>query len=275
MNNQTILITGGNTGIGKAIAVELAKQSHHVVITSRNENKGQAALDEIRTISNSSEVDLVTGDLSNIQSVKDLAVKIIRDFPETSVLINNAGIWPAKLEVNADGLEMAFMVNHMAPFILSHTLLPLLIKNKPARIVNINAKLYSNGKFIIDKTPYGKDFSGLFTYMNTKLCNIFFTQNFSDKIRDSGVTINACHPGVFRTNLISGHLGIIYSVANKILKPRGIVSETPIWLAVSPDVSNINGGYFESCLQKPYTKNARNAELSAKLWDLSRKLAFL
>jgi len=275
MNTKSILITGGNAGIGKAIAVELAKQKYHVVIVSRDAAKGSAALDEIKAASKKNTADMIIGDLSSIQSTKDLAHNIIKKFPDISILINNAGIWPTKLENNMDGLEMAFMVNHMAPFILCHMLLPQLIKNKPSRIINVNAELYPLGKVDIEKTPYGKDFGMTATYINTKLCNIFFTQRFSEMIQNSGVTVNAVHPGVIRTNLgiRPGILGSITKIAKLFFGSPESGAKPPVWLATSPEVAAINGKYFQLFKQKPYAKNATDLELRDKLWDLSLKLA--
>jgi len=277
MIEKTFIITGGNTGIGQAIAIELAKQKYHVVIVSRNAEKGRVAIEEIKHSSNNCMVDLIVGDLSTVQSTKDLAKNMINSFPDVSVLINNAGMWPTKLEINSDGLEMAFMVNHMAPFILSHMLLNQLKKNTPARIVNVNAGLYVKGKLDIEKTPYGKDFGKISTYMNTKLCNIFFTQKFSEIIQNSGVTINAIHPGVIRTNLgnTAGLLGKILNFGKRFLDPPEVGAKPPVWLAASPETEKINGKYFELFTQKPFARNANNIELSSNLWDLSMKLASL
>jgi NAD(P)-dependent dehydrogenase (short-subunit alcohol dehydrogenase family) len=277
MNTKSILITGGNAGIGKAIAVELAKQKHHVVIVSRNAAKGSAVLEEIKAAAKNNTADLIIGDLSGIQSTKELAKNIIKKFPDISICINNAGVWPTKLEINADGLEMAFMVNHMAPFILCHMLLPQLMKNRPARIVNVNAALYPFGKVHLEKTPYGKDFGMTSTYINSKLCNIFFTQKFSELIQNGGVTVNAVHPGVIRTNLgiYPGVLGTIIKIYKVFLKSPKSGAKPPVWLATSPEVASIDGKYFELCKLKPYTKNAVDPELRDKIWDLSLNLASL
>ncbi|MGB4270095.1 MAG: SDR family NAD(P)-dependent oxidoreductase [Spirochaetota bacterium] len=277
MKSKTIVVTGGNAGIGKAIAVLLAGQKHQVVIISRNPDKGRKALDEIKHVSGNNRVKLIVGDLGSINSVKTIAEKIIHQFPDVSVLINNAGIWPQKLLINTDGLEMAFMVNHMAPLILSLMLYKLLKKNKPSRIVNVNAGLYVFGRVDIEKTPYGKDFGRFSTYMNTKLCNIYFTQKFSQIIENSGVTINAVHPGVIRTNLgdSTGVMGSFLRLLKRTLDEPEYGAQAPVWLATSTDVENINGKYFDRFTQKAYAKNAMDTSLREKLWDLSLQLASL
>jgi NAD(P)-dependent dehydrogenase (short-subunit alcohol dehydrogenase family) len=140
---RTIIVTGGNTGIGEAIATEIASNpDHHVVIVSRSRDKGEAALKRIRAATANNSVELVPGDLSTIRGCHDLADALLGQLRVIHVLVNNAGIMPLQRELNADGLESAFMVNHMAPFILSLRLLERLRENAPARIVQVGAGLY-------------------------------------------------------------------------------------------------------------------------------------
>jgi NAD(P)-dependent dehydrogenase (short-subunit alcohol dehydrogenase family) len=277
MQKRTFVVTGGNTGVGKAIAVDLARRKYHVVIISRDPGKGAAALQEIRGVSGNQSVDLIVGDLSSIQSTKDLAKNILKACPDLSVLVNNAGIWPMRLEINRDGLEAAFMVNHMAPFILCNMLLGRLKRNAPSRIVNVNAGLYVFGKLDIEKTPYGKDFGRLSTYMNTKLCNIYFTQSFSEMLRGSVVTINAVHPGVLRTNLgdTPGIFGGLLKMFKRAWDPPEEGAKAPVWLATCNELREASGKYFELCVEKPYARNARDPELRKRLWELSARLAAL
>jgi NAD(P)-dependent dehydrogenase (short-subunit alcohol dehydrogenase family) len=274
LKKGTFIITGGNAGIGKATAVELSKLGKHVVIVSRNAEKGGIALEDIKRISNNSDTKLMIGDLSSIDSTKKLASNLLEKFPDISVLINNAAIWPLKPQINTDGFEMTFMVNHIAPFILSNMLLDTLKKNAPSRIINVNARLYDKGKIDLDKTPFGKDFGKLATYMNTKLCNIYFTQKFAEIIQGSGVTINANHPGVIRTNLgvTGGLFGVFLKSVKWFWKTPEEGAKPVVWLATASEVEKVNGQYFELCVQKPYSKNACDHELREKLWDFSKKL---
>lgn len=274
MRRRTYIVTGGNTGIGKAIALTLAKQNRHVVIISRNATKGEAALAEIRNVANNAPMELMIGDLGSIESTKRLAVNLLASYPDISILINNAGVWPIELHLNSDGLETAFMVNHLAPYILSKMLRDRLKQNSPARIVNVNAGLYVKGKLDLEKTPYGKDFGRIRTYMNTKLCNIFFTQRCSSFLEGSGVTINAVHPGVIRTNLgdTGGVLGWLLRQVKKTWGTPEEGARPPVWLATAPEVERINGKYFYLTTETPYARNAQNGELRDKLWVLSHSL---
>jgi NAD(P)-dependent dehydrogenase (short-subunit alcohol dehydrogenase family) len=275
MHKRTFVVTGGNSGIGKATAVALAKQGEHVVIVSRNVCKGEAALAEIRTMSGNPATELVVGDLGSVESAKQLAAKLLAAYPNIAVLVNNAGVWPLALQLNVDGLENAFMVNHLAPYILSNMLLDRLRRNRPSRIVNVNAGLYIKGKIDLATTPYGKDFGRFSTYMNTKLCNIYFTQKLSRLLDGSGVTVNAVHPGVIRTNLAEtgGLFGWLLRQAKKFWAAPEEGARPVVWLATAPKLEQTNGRYFDLTVEKPYAEKAQNDDLRDTLWDLSGKLA--
>ena len=275
MDERTFIVTGGNAGIGKAIAASLAQIQVHVVIVSRNKEKGEQALEEIQQSSQSSKVDLVVGDLGTIEGTRRLASTLLDRYPKIHVLINNAGVWMTERTINADGLETCFMVNHMAPFILSNLLLERLKENIPSRIVNVNAGLYVFGKLDLEKTPFGHDFSRLKSYMNTKLCNILFTCELARRIEGSGVTVNALHPGVIRTNLgiAPGILGAVLTATKRLFKSPEEGARAPVWLATAPELESISGKYFDVKKETELTETAKNTELAEKLWRLSSKLA--
>ncbi|MCA9925324.1 MAG: SDR family oxidoreductase [Anaerolineales bacterium] len=271
---KTIIVTGGNDGIGKAIAADLAAREYRVVIISRNAQKGQQAVKDI-TEATGQTIDLVIGDLGTISSTKQVASDLLHKYEKINVLINNAGLWPTKRRQNEDGLEMGFMVNHMAPFILSNLLLGRLQNSLPARIVNVNAGLYVRGQLNLTQTPYGHDFSWINTYANTKLCNILFTMEFARRIEKTGVTINAVHPGVIRTKL--GESKGLLSVLMRLIKrgwdepEKG--AEPPVWLAISPDVEGVNGRYFDLKTETAVNELANDKALAQQLWTVSTNLA--
>lgn len=271
---KTIVVTGGNAGIGKAIATQLAQQDHHVVIVSRDVERGKRAIIDIANDVGKS-VELVVGNLGTIDGVKDVAMRLPAQFEKIDVLINNAGIWPTQKQLNEDGLEMGFMVNHMAPFILSNLLFERLLANSSGRIVNVNAGLYVRGQLDLAKTPYGHDFSRLNTYANTKLCNILFTLAFAERIQDTNVTINALHPGVIRTKLgeSKGLLSAMMRLVKRGWDAPEKGAEAPVWLAVSPDVAEVNGRYFDLKTETAVTELAANKTLAQQLYDLSTELS--
>ena len=241
---KNVLVTGGNRGIGKAICQELLVKGHRVVLTCRLEEEGKIVVAELKAKTGNSKVDFLVGDLSTISKVQGLADLIRDKYPGMDVLVHNAGTWPSEKVINADGLEMTFMVNYMAPFVLTNQLLPVLQANSPSRIVSVNAGLALFGNPDIAKTPYGHDFSSLVkTYANSKYCNLLFMQSFEAQ----GVTMNAVHPGVIRTGLgeRTGCLQVLLSFVKRFWKDPSYGAKVPVYLAVSPEAEGITRIFYD------------------------------
>jgi len=274
MNDGVYIVTGANAGIGNAISRELAQRGLSVVMVSRSLDRGEAARSEIISTSGTATIDLVQGDLGDVESVHKLADDLLKKYRRVACLINNAGIWMQRKELNVDGLERTFMVNHIAPFILTNRLLPRLKENAPSRIVNVNAGLYALGKADLEKTPYGLDFSRMRTYADTKLCNLLFTLELARRITGSGVTVNALHPGVIRTNLgdAPGFLGALSRFAKRFFAAPEKGADAPVWLAVAPELEGVSGKFFFLRKEGKLTEDVRNEVLARDLWDLSSKL---
>lgn len=279
MENSGYIVTGANTGIGKAIAQGLAELGLKVIMLCRNPEKGAHVLDEIRTATNNASIELIIGDLSSSGKVRTVAEKLLDRVSDISVLINNAGVWPTRLEHNEDGIEISFAVNHLAPFLLTHLLLERLKENGSGRIVNVSASLYTRGKIIdLEKLVTGEGFSPFWTYANTKLCNVLFKREFARRLKGSGVTINAVHPGLVRSNLVSnmpGLLGLFLRLGELSGKSPAQGAEGPIYLATSGEVSNVTGSFFNRRRQISYAKNALDSGLTAQLWEKSEILTRL
>ncbi len=270
MSNKLFIITGANRGIGRGITVGLAEKGHRVVMVCRNPQQGEDVREEILKIYENASIEVLKGDLSSIRTVKELGIKILETYDKIDGVIHNAGIWPGKLNLNEDGLESAFMVNHIAPFYLNHLILPKLKESAPSRIVLVNAGLYPRGHFDTELTPCGKDFSKLKTYMNSKFCNILYLLKVASLIDDSGVIINAVHPGVIRTGLgefkgIFGSILKIFKLFQRSIKTGAL---GPIDLAINPHKTT-NGRYFDRLVEKPFSENVLDEELQNLLWDTS------
>lgn len=277
LSGKVFIVTGGNTGIGAAIVQQLAQRGGHVALVSRSRDKGEAAVQAIRAAAPNSAVDLVIGDLSTVAAVSNLAATLLERYPRIDVLINNAGVWPIRRVLNADGLESAFMVNHMAPFLLTTLLLHRIKDGVPGRIVNVNAGLYVNGKLDTERTPYGLDFSRIRTYADSKLCNMLFTLELARRIAGTGVTVNAVHPGVIRTELGTpgGPLGWVLRQVKRTWDTPEEGAKAPVWLATAPELAQTNGRYFNLFADTAVTATAGDPELARHLWELSTALAAL
>ena len=239
----------------------------------RDPLQGENASEEILKTNENASIDVLKGDLSSIRTVKELGIKILEKYDRIDAIIHNAGIWPGRLDLNEDGLESAFMVNHIAPFYLNYLLLPKLKESAPSRIILVNAGLYPRGKFDAELTPYGKDFSKLKTYMNSKFCNILYMRKVASLIDGSGVIINAVHPGVIRTGLgdFRGFFGILLKFFKIFQRSIETGASGPINLAIHPHIIT-NGRYFDRLVEKPFSENVLNEELVNLLWDTSLKI---
>lgn len=241
-----ILITGGNRGIGLAIAEQLLKEQYKVIITARDLPKGQSALNEVVERTGNSDIELIKGDLSTIKGCYELVNLIKAEYQDIDCLISNAGVWMTERKLNGDGLEISFMVNYVAPYILCNELLPILEKNQPSRIVNVNAGLYVKGKLDLSDTPVGNDFHSIKTYANTKLCNVLFSIDFAKRLDGRGVTINSVHPGVINTGLGDSPklLSKIVKLIKRFWKDPDYGALAPVWLATNGALNGVNGKYY-------------------------------
>ncbi|MEU4820773.1 SDR family NAD(P)-dependent oxidoreductase [Actinomadura sp. NPDC023710] len=250
---SSVVVTGGNRGVGRVVAAEAVRRGHRVTIVARRPDAGAAAAREIGA-------DLVVGDLSSVRTVRDLAGALAAADPGPGVLVHNAALWPHRREVNEDGFEQAFFTNHLAPFLLNR-----LLEERLRRVVQVSAALYTTGRVDPERTPEGRDFHPVRTYANTKLANLLMVPLFAERWKDAGVTIDAVHPGVLRTELTTrgGPLGVIMRVVRPALKP--------VARAAPPVVDLVDSGgtgrYFQVAREKPLKPRARDGALARRLWD--------
>lgn len=262
-----ILITGGNRGIGKAIAQQLLEEGQKVVIVSRNRAHGQAVVEELKTSSGNSNIEVIQGSLSSIANCKALVQQLKAEHSDINIFISNAGVWMTDRQLNEDQLEKSFMVNYLAPYILCRGLFPVLKSNSPSRIVNVNAGLYIKGKLDLDKTPTGLDFGPIHSYATTKLCSVLFTIDFAREIADSGVTINAVHPGVINTGLGDSPklISKLIKFVKRFWKPPTYGAKAPSWLAIGNEVEGVNGNYYNEMEVMPYIDAVQDEALQKEL----------
>lgn len=263
---KNAIVTGGNRGIGHAVARALVARGLRVVILCRDEGAGRRARDELAA-AGPGEVELVVGSLDSVRATRRAAAALAAACPTLDVLIHNAGVWPSRLERNEDGLERAFVVNHLAPFLLNHLLEPRLVEAR-ARVVQVSAGLYVRGRPALDHTPTGGDFSALGTYPTTKLCNLLLVPRFAERWRGRGVTINAVHPGVIRTGLgdRSDLLGGVLRLVKRLWKTPEEGARPVVRLALDPALEGVTGRYYHLEEEAELHPVARNDELAAALW---------
>ncbi|XP_072177590.1 retinol dehydrogenase 11-like [Diadema setosum] len=279
MEGKTVLITGGSNGIGKATAKLLARKKARVIIACRNVEKGRAAVDEIIAATGNKDVRVKKLDLSSLASVRSFAKELKEEESALHVLINNAGILaPAKKTITEDHLEMTYATNHFGPFLLTNLLLELLQKSAPSRIINVSSVVYAMGRIEFDNLCAERSYSSYSLYGHTKLANILFTRELSKRLEGTGVTANCLHPGTVRTSLLSyrPELKLISVIFGSLFwKDPEVGAQTSLYLAVSDDVKDLSGCYFDNCRAVVPSARARDDGIARKLWETSEKLTGL
>jgi retinol dehydrogenase 14 len=279
MAGKTVLITGGTGGIGKATAVGLARLGARVVITGRDPARAQAAAADISAASGNPAVEAYTADLSEQAQVRRLAAEVLDACPRLDVLVNNVGGFWNTRHVTADGLEHTFAVNHLAPFLLTNLLLDRLIASAPARIVTVSSGAQAMGRIDFDDLQGERSFSGQRAYNQSKLANVMFTYELARRLDGTGVTATVLHPGVVRTAFGTEDPArwqrVFLPLVRPLLKTPEQGARTSVYLASSPEVAGITGGYFANRKPKTSNKASYDRAAQARLWQISADLAGL
>jgi len=275
IHDRVFLVTGANSGIGKATALGLAQLGGTVVMACRNATRGDAVRQDVIRESGNSRVFLEVVDLASEASTRSLAEEFQRKYPRLDALINNAGVYTSHREITPDGLERQFEVNYLSGFLLTHLLLDLLKKSAPSRIVNVSSSAHGPAAIHFDDLQGERRYSGYRAYGQSKLAQILFTRELARHFEGTGVTVNACHPGVIRTNLGIGGVSVVVRFVRMFFKGPAKGAETPIYLATSPDVEGVTGKYFANKRVRTPSLAAQDPDAARRLFEVSLELAHL
>ena len=280
LKDKTVVITGGNTGIGKETAVDLATRGAKVIIGCRNLEKGEVAVQEIQTRSGNKNVFVEKLDLASLDSVRKFTDRIVKNEPRLDILINNAGVMACPYQKTKDGFEMQFGVNHLGHFLLTMLLLELMKHSAPSRIINVSslAHTFGSGMINFDDIHSEKYYDAYAAYQQSKLANILFTRELSEHLEDTNVTVNALHPGVVSTELqrhSSISSALFYPLRWYFFKTAEQGAQTTIHCAVSEEMEGVTGKYLADCTFNEPSIGAQDEDAARTLWDLSMKLVGL
>jgi NAD(P)-dependent dehydrogenase (short-subunit alcohol dehydrogenase family) len=279
MSGKTVVITGGNSGIGRETAVALGRAGARVVITARDRARGEAAVADIRSRSGNQDIDLVVFDLASLVSTEAGASAINDGCERIDVLVNNAGVVLSDRTETVDGFESTFAINHLGPFLLTQRLLERIIASGPSRIVNVSSTAHRSARhgMPFDDLQSTERYSSMRVYGQSKLANILFTTELARRLQGTRTTANCLHPGVVATGY--GRDGDTHGFMNfglNVIKPFILTAEkgarTSVYLASSPEVAEISGAYFIKCKQRQPSKAAQDDTAAARLWSVSEEL---
>jgi NAD(P)-dependent dehydrogenase (short-subunit alcohol dehydrogenase family) len=267
MSERTILITGATNGLGRGLAERLAPSGARLLLHGRDEAKGKRLLEELGP-SATGELEWHRADLSSLDQVADLAGRVLEK-ERLDVLVNNAGIGTAepgrgeRVE-SADGYELRFAVNYLAPFLLTWRLLPLLEPSAPSRIVNVASA--GQAPLDFDDLMLERRYSGGQAYAQSKLALIMFTLDLAEELDASRVTANALHPGTFMPT------GMVKAAGVRPITPLEDGIEATVRLIESPELEGVSGRYFDGTEESAPQPQAYDAEARRWLRELSEEL---
>lgn len=288
MIDKIVLVTGGTGGIGQQTALGLARLGAHVIITGRDAARGAAAVEAIRQGSGQARVDLLLVDLAEQQDVRALAEQVQQRYPRLDGLINNAGVFKMQRQLTSDGIEATFAVNVLAPFLLTHLLLPMLQAAPSARVINVTGG--SPGKLELDNLQGERKYTGFGQYSQSKTAMMALAYEFAQRLPGSTVSVNVCYPGRATTPMTRGFLpnssspllrGVFSLLQNTFFRDDGGKSaakaaRSSIYLASAPEVAGVTGVYFGTKSERLDWKPSMTDSANRKaVWALSEQLTQL
>jgi NAD(P)-dependent dehydrogenase (short-subunit alcohol dehydrogenase family) len=271
---RVALVTGASSGIGLYTALGLARAGMRVVIAGRDRARTEAARRFVSETSGSEHVRTALADFSRLSDVRRLADEILSGHDRVDVLVNNAGLLSPKYRLSADGFELTFAVNHLAPFLLTNLLLERLKASAPARIVTVASEAHRGQRIDIGDLTRPGDWTMRKAYGRSKLCNILFTRDLASRLDPAEVVATCLHPGMVATAI--AQRGGLVELGWRVMKPFMIGpeqgAETPVFLSTAPDPTPFHGAYvIRKALVEPDAA-ARDNDLAHRLWLESARL---
>jgi retinol dehydrogenase-12 len=264
IEGKIVLVTGATDGIGHETAIRLASKGCRVIVHGRDPTRTKSVHRRVASEASSPLPDYVIADFRSLNEIRNFSKVLHEQHPALDVLINNAGVYQHRYEQTADGFEVTWQVNYLAPFALTLLLLDLLRKPDMARVVNVASQAHAS-RLDWRNLNAEKSFGGYDAYSRSKLALILFSLELAEKVKETGIAVFCLHPGVIRTKLLaaaSGSLGC----------PPALGAENVIQPAADPSLSGRTGLYLVG--RKPVRPPlfAGDVENREKLWSLSAEM---
>ncbi|MGO8952160.1 MAG: SDR family oxidoreductase [Rhodomicrobium sp.] len=276
-DGRTAIVTGASSGIGLWTAAGLAKAGAQIIMICRNARRGEAAKAFVARASGRIP-DLILADFADLKAVGNAGAQILERYPHIHILVNNAGLFARKRELTKDGYEMTFAVNHLAPFLLTDTLLPALERGgepgRHARIITVASAAANRASVDLRDLMTERHYSMFGAYSKSKLANILFTKELARRLPPRPVTANCLHPGVVATRIGNkgGIEGLVWSAIKPFMTSPEQGAQNSLYVATSPAIEEVSGAYFVRERQAHPNPIADDAEIAARFWAESEKL---
>ena len=264
--DAVVLVTGSTDGIGRETALELARLGARVIVHGRNEARVQRAHEEVARAATAPTPKPIVADFASLSAVREMAAELAAREQPIDTLINNAGVYMKQRELSRDGIEMTLAVNHFAHVLLTHLLLASAAGKNLQRIINVSS-IAHNRAFIDlqDIDNVSGDFDDYQSYATSKFANVLFTVELARRLFEREVQVNAVHPGVVSTKLLTAG----FEMRGPDSLGKG--ARTSVLLAISPEYDHTTGAYFVEGREARMHRRAADADLAAKYYELSAK----
>jgi retinol dehydrogenase-14 len=276
---RTVLVTGATSGIGWEASVSFADMGARLIMVGRDASKTARKVEEVRQRSGSKTVDSLLCDFSSQAQIQRLAEKFRASYDRLHVLVNNAGTVFTKRTLTADGIESTFAVNYLGAFLLTNLLLDVLKASAPARVVNVSSSGHYGGTMDFNDLGFEHGYQIMRAYGRSKLADVLFTRQLAKRLKGTGVTVNALHPGTVATGIwdhAPAFTRPFFSVAKRLFMISPAAgAETIVYLATSPEVEGKTGLYFEKNRPTSPSRLAQDDALAQRLWEESARLVKL
>jgi retinol dehydrogenase 12 len=274
VRDKVVIITGASSGLGLETAKQLAGQGGEIVMIVRDQADGEHARSQVAEVATGKSPALLMADLSVQADIRRVAQEVRDRYDHVDILVNNAGAAFSRREQSADGLELTWATNYLAPFLLTELLLPLLVGAPAGRIVNVVSEFYSR-KLDLDNLQGERKYSYFGAYNASKLGEVLFTTELARRIKGSGVTVVSVSPGPARTNFAgpSCVMGMMLGVLKRtpMVKPADQTARGIAWAATAPELTGNSGALYMRRKQLALKGAANDRSLAARVWIISEQ----
>jgi NAD(P)-dependent dehydrogenase (short-subunit alcohol dehydrogenase family) len=268
------VVTGATGGIGRWIALGMARAGHHVILIGRDRKRGTAARSWIDRQVPDARSELLIADLSLLSETRNAGRHIAARYARVSVLINNAGVFESRPIATAEGHDRVLATNLLCPFALTQMLLPMLLAGAPSRIINVGSSTSDHAGIDPDNLVLGRRWAMQRAYSQSKLALMMTTFRLAARLRGTGVVANVVHPGLVATGLVrtGGVIGLVWRALALAALTEEEGADTPLHVALAPELGSVSGLYFKDRHAAPPNPRALDPDLLDRVWQATERL---